>query len=225
MLESSEAAQYIAEFPGVIDVVSAILTSDDEAKRGVLWSPILATPIAFALALALNSSSNQDSLFLNQSLSQLVKDIQSLDWSCLVDIKQDQIEDDSCGDTVNPTNLPNSRTLTDPEKDNRNQQKQHQLRAIESLLYVVKLLQHEFIYSVINKIELDARKASLKTESVLALKRSMFTVYRSINAGRIALGGRSELAVGTVVSYYDNSTKQLKSLLSLLEGGVSSKTD
>lgn len=220
----ANAAQFIAEFPEVVRMLPEFFVYPPIAQNYALWCPTFSLPLAFALSIVLHESTNSVIPTLNQSLNFLATSIDALDWIALRSDKDDaDVETDGVL-TENESSSSSLSTDRDAESHQKRQQQQ-QLRFLESLIFSVKLLHRESIKTYMNKIEFDQRKAKQRTELFTTLRINIARIYRSINRGRGLVAERSDLSNSVIVSYYDKAGKQLKALMSLLEGGVSSKTD
>lgn len=216
-------ATFVFHYPQFIPSITNICKSNtlsSTSNQHVIWSPSFSAAMMFCLGLTLSASSISVQEIVQDNLQLMMKEVAGLEVEVLKDEREDADPDHHEGDdssTATPAPSTEAAAL-------KRSQFSNQTRQLEGLIFITQLLVHDEIRSNLSRVDIDMNKSKLRNQLYSSLRSSLSSIYRSINRGRSGLNevnGVNSMAL----SYYDKAIKNVKALLSLLEGGVSSKAD
>lgn len=211
-------ATFVFQYPNFLPQISAICkasTLSSAASQHIVWSPSFSATMVFCLGLTLSTNSISLQDMMQDNLNLLTKEVSGLEVDVLKEEREDAEQDDADDNTAAVSS--NERPTV------KRSHFSNQTRQLEGLIFITQLLVHDEIRTNVTRVDMDANKSKLRQQLFTALRSSLSTMYRIINRGRSSL---NETGVNSVsLSYYDKAMKNVKALLSLLEGGVTSKAD
>lgn len=214
-ITDSSIAEFVIGFPDLMTMMTNSLSTvismaKDMSLIRSLEMALYLVPILFSITLCCEMT-NQDVSTLEVFLDRLPSIFESLQL-----MQPDRIDKNK-----NEVGLDdNSEEILLREKTGASHQHQA-VKLFKSLSFTINLFGYNEVKSHLMRIEFDPHKGAKRDKAFFTLKDSLRRLYKHINSQRIGLLSEKQ----NMVTHCDQCTKEIKTLLTMLEGGATSKTD
>jgi hypothetical protein len=222
-------ASFVSGYPGLF---SSFPTMLNQCSAGFsIWCPALCVPLVFAVAVSLSArragEGDDDHLqsLVDQSLLWLQSSLQQIDWitavSATAAAKKIEITDNDF-DNGSDNNTAALREQPQRTSSEALAVRQDQLRLLDSAIVCAQLLSLDELRLVSTRIDFDATRSAARRALFQSLRICFAQLQLTVTRAR---GSSVSTGDSLTVQQLEKLTRHVKAVLTLLDGGTTSKAD